>query len=59
MKRNELWNEIRRMNGLTLRTLDRRKPFDIIAVSNNAITVMPLSSGKECPIPRAGIEDAF
>jgi len=59
MQVNQLWDEIRKMNGLTLKTLDRRKPFDIVAVTENTITVLPLSTQKERPIPRAGIENAY
>ena len=53
------WSEIRNLKGRTLKTLDRRKPFQVIEVTEHAVTVLPLETGKERPIPRAGIENAF
>jgi hypothetical protein len=55
----DLWHDIRQLNGCTLSTLARRKPFDIVEISNNSITVRPHSTGKERPVPRTGIENAF
>jgi hypothetical protein len=59
MQVNELWNEIMKLKSNTLHTLDRRKPFEIVAVTENTVTVLPHSTRKERPIPRAGIENAF
>lgn len=59
MQVSQLWSEIKNLNGRTLRTLDRRKPFEILTVTENIVTVFPHSTRKEWPIPRAGIENAF
>jgi hypothetical protein len=59
MQAKNIWNEIEYLKGQTLRTLARQKPFIIVAVSDKSITVMPLSTNKERPIQRAGIENAF
>jgi len=59
MQANELWNEIKKLKGRTLHTLDRHKPFEIVAVTENTVIVLPHSTRKERPIPRAGIENTF
>ena len=53
------WSEIRNLKGRTLKTLDRRKPFQVIDVTEHTVTVLPLETGKERPIPRAGLENAY
>ena len=53
------WAEIRNLKGRTLKTLNRHKPFQVVEVTEHAITVLPLETGKERPIQRAGIENAF
>jgi hypothetical protein len=55
----DCWAEIRKLNGKTLRTLDRRKPFEIVAVTDHSVIVLPLATQKERPIPREGVENAF
>jgi hypothetical protein len=42
-----------------LKTLDRRKPFEVVEVTKHTVIVLPLETGNERPIPRAGIENAF
>ena len=59
MQISQLWVEIRELKGRTLHTLDRRKPFSVVNVTENTITVLPRSTGKERPIQRSGIENAF
>lgn len=59
METHQIWNAIRKLKGRTLKTLDRRKPFTIVAITDNTVTVLPLSTGKERPIARVGIENAF
>jgi hypothetical protein len=59
MQIEDIWAEIKRLKGETLSTLARRKPFKIVSVTDNSVTVMPLSTNKERPVPRAGIENAF
>lgn len=50
------WEEIKNLSGRTLKTLDRRKPFQVVEVTEHIVTVMPLGTEKERPIQRAGIE---
>lgn len=59
MEVSQVWNEIRKLKGRTLKTMDRRKPFTIVAITDETVTVLPQSTGKERPISRAGIENAF
>ena len=47
MDTDQLWSEIKGMKGLTLRTLDRQNPFEIIAVTESAVIIIPKSTGKE------------
>ena len=56
---NNLWKEIKRLKGETLRTLSRRKPFDVLAITKSVVIVVPHSTGKERPVQRAGIENAY
>jgi hypothetical protein len=51
--------EIKKLEGKRLRTLNRHKPFEIVAVSENSVIVLPLETQKERPIPREGIEEAY
>jgi hypothetical protein len=55
----QLWGEIKNLKGRTLRTLDQRKPFEIMDVTNNTVVVLPHSTRKERPISRTGMENAF
>jgi hypothetical protein len=55
----DCWSEIRNLRGRTLKTLDRRKPFRVVEVTEHTVIVLPLETGNERPIPRAGIENAF
>lgn len=55
----DVWTEIKHLEGKTLRTLDRRKPFDVVGVTGNVVLVMPHETGKERPIPWESIENAY
>jgi hypothetical protein len=59
METTNCWAEIRNLKERTLKTLDRRKPFQVIEVSEHTVTVLPLETRKERPIQRAGIENAY
>jgi hypothetical protein len=59
MTNDQVWKEIQALQGHTLRTLDKRKPFDIVSVTENTVLVIPHSTGKERPLPRTGIENAY
>jgi len=52
------WNQVRALQGKTLRTLDRHKPFGIVAASESEVLVR-LSTGKVRPVVREEIESTF
>lgn len=54
-----LWNEIKKLNGNILRTLDRHNPFEIIAVTESTVIIRLKSTGNERPISRKGLEEAY
>ena len=54
-----IWIEIEKLTGQTLVTLDQRKPFDIVDITDHAVTVRPHKTGAERKIPRDNIEGAF
>lgn len=53
-----MWNLLARLEGQTLKTLDRGQPFQILRVSDTALIVRT-STGKNRRIPRKQIEDAW
>ena len=55
----DVWIEIGKLKGQTLTTLDQRKPFDVVDVTENAIIVRPHKNDSERKIPRDEIENAF
>lgn len=59
MSTQNCWSEIHNLKGRPMKTLDRRKPFQVIEVTEHTVTVLPIETGKERPIQRAGIENAF
>ncbi len=54
-----IWVEIEKLAGQTLATLDQRKPFDVVEVSDHDVIVRPHKTGIERKIQRDEIEDAF
>lgn len=54
-----IWMEIKHLKGQTLRTLDQHKPFIVVDITETSLVVRPLSTMRERPIPRAGIEAAM
>jgi hypothetical protein len=54
----DCWPEIQALEGKTLRTLDRRKPFEIVMVAEKQV-VLKVSTGKVRTVRRSEIEDAF
>lgn len=54
----ELWTEIGKLKGKTLRTLDRGNPFQVLDVTSTAVIVSPGASKKERRIERKNIESA-
>ena len=55
----DCWSEIAQLKGHTLKTLDRRKPFDVVAITDQTVIVKPHTSSKERFIDRQEIEGAF
>ena len=55
----DIWHDIRALQGRTLKTLDRNKPFQVSFVGNDSIIVTPQASGKSRPIERATIQAAL
>ena len=53
-----IWDEIKRLQGQTLKTLDQKKPFDIVDVSGHAVIVCPQETHTERPITRNEIESS-
>ena len=53
-----IWIEIEKLKGQTLATLDQRKPFDIVEVTEHAVIVRPHKSETERQISRDAIENA-
>ena len=53
------WDEIKNIEGKTLKTLDRGNKFEILVVTNHGMIVKPLSTGKERLVPRSEIEGAY
>ena len=54
-----IWNEIEKLKGQTLATLDQRKPFDIVEITEHAVTIRPHKSESERQISRDTIENAY
>ncbi len=59
MEIDQVWNEIRKLKGRVLNTLDQHKPFTVVSITDETITVLPQSTGKERPISRDGVENAY
>jgi hypothetical protein len=54
-----IWEEIKKLNGQTLKTLDRQKPFNILAVTDHVVLICPEETQTERPISRDEIEKAY
>ena len=54
-----LWQMIRNLEGQTLKTLDRKRPFDIITVDDTQIIVRPHIRNLPRPIKREAFEGAW
>lgn len=53
----EAWAYIRRLEGETLKTLDRKNPFDVVKVYEANLIVVPHISRKQRKIAREVIEN--
>jgi hypothetical protein len=54
-----IWIEINKLTGQTLRTLDQRRPFDVVDVNEHAVIVRPHKNEIERYISREAIENAY
>jgi hypothetical protein len=54
-----VWIEIEKLKGQTLTTLDQRKLFDIVDVTEHAVIVRPHKNNIERKIQRDDMENAF
>lgn len=54
-----MWRNIRKLQGHTLQTLDRRKPFDVTRVTDSHVIVRPHVHNLERPIKREVFEGAW
>ncbi len=57
--RLDIWTEVEKLKGQTLRTLDQRKPFTVVVVNATALVLRPSSTNRERAIPRKHIEAAM
>jgi len=55
----DVWTEVEKLQGKTLKTLAQNKPFDVVLVGTQRVIVRPHVRGVERPIRREAIEDAF
>ena len=55
----DIWIEIEKLKGQTLRTLEQQKAFEILEVSSKEILILPRSTKIKRPIQREGIENAY
>src|SRR4051794_13702783 len=53
-----LWEQVRALDGFTLPTVSGRAAFDITAVDDGYVRVVPRSSGKPRPIKREEFDRA-
>ena len=54
----DCWPQIQALEGKTLQTLDRHKPFEVVMVAESRVT-LKVSTGKIRTVRRKEIEDAF
>jgi len=55
----DYWPEIAELKGRTFKTLDQKKPFDVVAITDQTVIIKPHASSKERFIDRQEIEGAF
>ncbi len=55
----DLWTELKKLQGGTLRTLGKDKLFDVIVVLSDSIIVKPHFKGKERSVPRTAFEGVW
>ncbi len=53
------WTEVGKLLNRTLKTLDRNRPFKVVAITDNALLIRPEASGKDRLIDRREVEDSL
>jgi len=59
LTRDQFWPSICTLDGRELKTLERGRPFDVIAVDEAGVVLSPAVSGKPRTIHRGTLEGAF
>jgi hypothetical protein len=59
VKMVSFWDEIKKLEGQVLRTLDRGNRFEILNGSRRGVIVKPLKTRKERLVPRKDLEGAY
>jgi len=54
-----IWEEIKKLVGQTVKTLDQKKPSDILDVTDHVVLICPQETQTERPISRDEIENAY
>ncbi len=54
-----IWMDIGKLKGQTLRTLAQNKPFIVVDIDNSSLFIRPHSTKFDRPISRAGTEAAY
>jgi len=54
-----MWVEIEKLKSQTLTTLDQKKPFNVVDVTEHAVLICPQETQTERPISRDEIENAY
>ena len=53
-----LWAELKKLEGKTLHTLDRKKPFEVVEVSGDRVQICT-STGRERSVRWRSLEQAY
>ena len=59
LTRDQFWPSISRLSGTELKTLERGRPFDVVAVDEVGVMLSPAVSGKPRTIQRLTLEGTF
>jgi len=59
LTQEQFWQSICTLDGRELKTLDRGRPFDVVAVREWQVVLSPAVSGKRRAIRRGTLEGAF
>lgn len=59
MSPDEVWGEIETLNGMSLRTIERRLPFKVVEVSDTEVVIERPSNARGRQLSRKVIMDSF